>query len=424
MILENLQAFVNEMQATSSSLDKITIIQKYKDVPGIQTILKYIYDPYKQYHVTSKTCKKNIGLFKYNTYENIFELLNDLNNRRITGHDAIAAVNGFTTANPSYEKLIYNIVDKDLKIRTGAKVFNKAIPNLIPVFNVALAQEYKHDLDFWFDDIYVSRKLDGVRCLAIVDENGICKLYSRQGKEFLTLNKVKEEIQALNMSNTVFDGEICLIDKEGNEDFQGIMKQIRKKNHTIQNPKFIIFDQLTLDEFNGKEESPVLEERLKRLVISTIIPNDVLRKLPQIKLTSQGAFDEWVDISTEGKWEGLMLRRNVAYEGKRTKNLLKVKKFHDAEYEVVDAELGWMSVVREGKEVQEEMLAQVWIKHKGHDVKVGSGFSQEERIKYSEENIVGKIITVQYFEETKNQEGGISLRFPTIKFIHGDERTI
>ncbi len=74
MILENLQAFVNEMQATSSSLDKITIIQKHKDVPGIQTILKYIYDPYKQYHVTSKTCKKNIGLFKYNAYETIFEL--------------------------------------------------------------------------------------------------------------------------------------------------------------------------------------------------------------------------------------------------------------------------------------------------------------------------------------------------------------
>ena len=28
-----------------------------------------------------------------------------------------------------------------------------------------------------------------------------------------------------------------------------------------------------------------------------------------------------------------MLRKDVGYEGKRTKNLVKVKSFHDAEYE-------------------------------------------------------------------------------------------
>ena len=39
-------------------------------------------------------------------------------------------------------------------------------------------------------------------------------------------------------------------------------------------------------------------------------------------------------------------------------------------------------------------------------------------------SIVGKIITVQYFEETKNDKGGISLRFPTVKVVHGKERTV
>ena len=37
-------------------------------------------------------------------------------------------------------------------------------------------------------------------------------------------------------------------------------------------------------------------------------------------------------------------------------------------------------------------------------------------------SIVGKTITVQYFEETKNQEGGISLRFPTVKHIYETKR--
>ena len=37
-------------------------------------------------------------------------------------------------------------------------------------------------------------------------------------------------------------------------------------------------------------------------------------------------------------------------------------------------------------------------------------------------DIIGKTITVQYFEETKNQDGGISLRSPTVKHIYDNER--
>ena len=38
--------------------------------------------------------------------------------------------------------------------------------------------------------------------------------------------------------------------------------------------------------------------------------------------------------------------------------------------------------------------------------------------------ILGKQITVQYFEETENEKGGISLRFPTFKILHGSSRSI
>jgi len=70
------------------------------------------------------------------------------------------------------------------------------------------------------------------------------------------------------------------------------------------------------------------------------------------------------------------------------------------------------------------MLSQVWIEHKSHLVKVGSGFTQEQRLKYMDGSILGKTITVQYFEETKNQDGGISLRFPTVKHIYENGRTV
>jgi ATP-dependent DNA ligase len=202
-------------------------------------------------------------LIKYNTYQTIFELLDDLSSRNKTGHDAIAAVNGFIMANDNWDfgDIIYKIIDKDLGIRAGDKVINKAVPGLVPTFSVALAQEYKGKCD-WNDGWYASRKLDGVRCLAVVDENGKCTLYSRMGKEFTTLNKVKEAIEKTGIINYVFDGEICLMDEHGNEDFQGVMKELRRKDHQIENPAFMIFDMLHKSEFDAGKGDTLLSERL------------------------------------------------------------------------------------------------------------------------------------------------------------------
>jgi len=427
--MEELQQFVNQMRATSSSLDKVEILKKQSDF--IQKVLEYTYNPYKQYNVTSKTCKKNVGLFCYNRYNSIFKLLDDLTNRVHTGHDAIALVNGFVTAtaNHNYEDLIYSIIDKDLKIRAGAKVLNKAWPGLIPTFEVALAQTYEPKLASFgegaTDTWYASRKLDGVRCLAVVDVNGTCTLYSRMGKEFTTLNKVKYAIEATGIINTVFDGEICIIDKDGNEDFQSVMKELRRKDHQIENPTFMLFDMIHKSDFDKEKSTDILSERLQTLrtwLGPRYDTKETLRYLDQAVITDERHFDIWAQMATDNNWEGFMLRKDTFYEGKRSKNLLKVKKFFDAEYEVLGWDVDTHEVVRDGKSVSMTMLSQVWIEHKGHIVKVGSGFSQEQRLEYMDGSIVGKLITVQYFEETKNDKGGISLRFPTVKHIYENER--
>ena len=130
----------------------------------------------------------------------------------------------------------------------------------------------------------------------------------------------------------------------------------------------------------------------------------------------------WNQMAKDGNWEGFMLRKDVAYEGKRTKNLLKVKKFFDAEYKVIDFDIDDHEIVVNGRSETVPMLSQVWIEHKGYKVKVGSGWTQEQRLQYMDGSIMGKIITVQYFEETKNDKGGISLRFPTVKHVYESER--
>ena len=422
--MKELQNFIDEMRSTSSATDKIAIIARSSAF--IHKVLEYTYNPFKQYYTTSKTCKKNSDKCYYDGGDLYpFELLDSLSDRKFTGHEAITLVNGWVENN-EYGELLYRIIDKNLDIRAGDKVINKAIPGLIPTFSVALAQEYKGKCD-WNDRWWVSRKLDGVRCLAITDKDGNCKLYSRMGKEFTTLNKVKEAIEATGIINSVFDGEICLVDDNGNEDFQGVMKQLRRKDHQIKNPAFMIFDMLSKKEFEDGKSERKLYPRLLTLrawLKNRFINESILRFTEQTLITDQDHFEYWNTIENKDSWEGLMLRKDVGYEGKRTKNLVKVKSFYDAEYEVLGFDVDQHEVVRDGKSVSMTMLSQVWINHKGYIVKVGSGFTQEQRLEYMDGSIVGKLITVQYFEETKNDKGGISLRFPTVKIIHGNKRNM
>lgn len=437
---EHVWGMVCDLRATSSTLDKQQIIEdycfadskcskeRYEAAEFTKAILLYTYHPLWQYNVTSDNLKKKSHLRGID-FGDIFFLLNALKDRQVTGHDAIGAANTFIEKHPVYEELIHCIIDKDLKTRAGDKIINKALPNHIPEFSVALADKYQTKLVDWGNgkQWYASRKLDGVRCIAVVNSNGHPTFYSRTGKEFTTLNVISDSIKSLGLSDIVFDGELCLLDKNGNEDFQGIMKQLKKKDHTIPNPSYKIFDCLTTDEFYSKKGDTKLEDRFVNLNIA-LEDNE----FPCLSILEHYFISDSEDLQFRMKtadingWEGLMLRKNAPYKGKRSKDLLKVKTFQDAEYKVVDVEMGPFRYVKDGAECEEEMLSCVYINHKDHVVRVGSGFAIEER-KYFYKNpksILNKTITVQYFEETKNQEGGISLRFPTFKILHGEKRVL
>jgi DNA ligase-1 len=383
-----------------------------------------------QYNVTSDNLKKKNHLVaRKNEYKNFFDLLDALKSRKITGHDAISAVNSFIEHYSEYEELIHCIIDKDLKTRAGDKIINKAIPDHIPEFSVALADKYESKLVDWKDGWYVSRKIDGARCIGIVDSNGDTTFYSRTGKEFDTLGIVRDGIKALNITNVVFDGELCLVDDDGNEDFQGVMKQLKKKDHTIPNPSFKIFDMITHDEFyskKGEKNRPysIRYNNLREVMRDNSCP--CLSVLGQELIKDDDHFAEWTKRGNDYSWEGLMLRADEAYKGKRSKDLLKVKKFFDDEYEVIDTEMGPFRYVLNGREHEETMLSCVMIKHKDNIVRVGSGFTIDQRQEFYQnpKKILGKIITVQYFSESENQDGGISLRFPTFKILHGATRAV
>lgn len=425
-----LQKVVDELNSTNSTNDKKVILAKYKNDEFIKKVLYYTYNPFYQYYVTPATLEKNYDddlgtLYKFS---DLFEMLDILRKREVTGHKAINSVNDFCYKHEEFKGLIYKIIGKDLEIRMGDSLINKIIPNLIPTFDVALATPFEDvEVDFATDTWYASRKLDGVRCLGIVNENGKVSLWSRQGNQFETLKKVEDEIASLGLTDVVFDGEICLTNKDGSDDFQGVMKQIRKKDHTIDNPKYLIFDLVTGQEFEDKigfRDYSVRYHTLRNLIINKGMKH--LELVHQSIVMDTKHYIEQMENADANKWEGLILRKNRVYEGKRTKNMLKCKSFHDAEYTVIDLEFGPFRMIENGLEITKDVLSNVVIEHKGNKVSVGSGFTIEERefFKANPNEILNKVITVKYFEETQNQSGNYSLRFPTVKVIHGNKRTV
>jgi len=220
---------------------------------------------------------------------------------------------------------------------------------------------------------------------------------------------------------------LCIVNENGDEDFQAILKEYNKKDHTIDNPRFKIFDFIPLDDFQKKHSSDTLSER--QALLKCALQNyegAVLSHVDQWKVYSGEHLTELNALAQKDGWEGIMIRKDTAYEGKRSNNLLKCKKFFDAEYIVQDIDIGPFRIIVNGLEVTEDMVRSVWIEHKGYPVSVGSGFSIEQRQYFYKhpDTIVGKEITVQYFEETVNQHGEISLRFPTVKAIYNEGRDV
>lgn len=448
--LDYLIRFVEALRSTNSRILKEEILDKwyknelelqkrYPQCDDLNKLFHYVYDYDKQYYVTSANIlKKDLtekGLFAGKHYEFIWDLLDDLSNRVITGHQAIMAVQQFLKGlyNKKWEELVLNIIDKDLKCGLSEVTINKVCGNIIKTYDVALADKYNPKKHILNSNWVIERKLDGVRC-NVINRDGIIKCYSRQGKEITTLGKLVDELQGHLPENMVLDGEVCLVDENGLESFQGIMKEIKRKNHTIENPLLLCFDMLNLQEFEAKEGNTKYTDRMKRLKEWYELqnwgvgPNKVAKHLSIVNYErySPEVLLAWNLRVKEYHWEGLMFRKDTGYEGKRTNNLLKYKMFNDAEYKVIAVEEGDAQEVVNGVAHKIKCVGSLIIEHKGNKVGVGSGLSLAQRKQWHEhpEDIVGKTITVKYFEEIIDQNGNYSLRFPVLKAVFDKERDI
>lgn len=440
----NVVEVLTTLKGTAGTLDKKNIIKENKSELLTQ-IFQDTYDESRKYNVKKYTIHEcPTGYFDSieDGYPLFHAILNDLVEKKMTGNDAVHGVGLIVgTFKPEDRWVIEGILQRNLKVGVSLDNFNDAMGiKSIKKYEVALADKFfdlkpkDQDAVVTGGEYMASQKLDGCRCTIHYNpDNQEVKFISRQGKEFTTLSNLIPAVRELlryASTNMVLDGEVCILNEDGSESFHGLMSEVTRKNHTIECPVYKWFDMLTLDEFEGRTESKPFVDRYDEMVETYYQLNqdtyDQIQLLPQMHISSWDEFDQWRKEVDENGWEGFMLRKNVPYKSGRSKDLLKVKKMQDAEYVVEDVVMGKVTY-NEGGAKEYDAASSIVITHKGNKVYVGSGLSKEQRLRWFDhpEEIIGKTITVQYFEETKDKKtGALSLRFPILKYVYEDGRDV
>lgn len=413
MDLEKIYNLCTQLQSISSTKakQKFLIENRCED---FDFFLKWLLNPQIVSGLDKKKLKKKVlekTGFEYVTLEYVMSYLITNN----TGRDIdIALCQQCIKNEPKYSNFLTSVFTKTLKLGVDIKLVNKAYGDDF-IFNWEVQQAYpieKHPLkpNQW---IAITQKCNGVRATFYRG-----KIMARSGVEFKGLDHIVNALSYYpDYMSFVFDGELMLKDKTGlsdNEAFRkatGIINSDGDKSEIC----LTVFDVVPLEDFESKY--PKVKYSRRREIMQSLENTGDVKILPVLY---QGNDHTQIDILlnkmvAEDK-EGLMVNLDVPYKRKRHSGILKVKRFYTMDLRVVSVEEG------EGKYVG--MLGRVNVDFNGNIVGVGSGFTDEQRVKYWKDRdyLINKIIEVKYKEVSTDKKTGLqSLQFPVLVCVREDK---
>ena len=197
--------------------------------------------------------------------------------------------------------------------------------NELNLYKPMLAQQFDKQKSVNTTGAVLQRKLDGNRLL-VTRTNGSLLAYTRNGKPVRTLGHILEQMDWLVEGQTV-DGEVYTHGMP----VKDIRGAIAKKQASTDKLNYHIYDVV--------EDRP-FKERFTGIYQAESESNIVIEPYWYIK--SEAETKSLFNTVRKQGYEGLMMRLDgYGYQaGKRSKGLLKIKYRHDAEYEVIDIEVG------------------------------------------------------------------------------------
>jgi DNA ligase-1 len=262
---------------------------------------------------------------------------------------------------------------------------------------VMLASTYEKVKDkMSFEGALISPKLDGIRCVCSIDGP-----ISRTGKPLPGMKIIFDQFKRM------FDEHPELIlDGEGynhklKDDFNEIVSLIKKDKHTLidiekilNTLEYHVYDVLRVGDLDS--DTPYVDRMNAFSDILSDYPmaQRVIKLVPFTPIYNHDDITEWHNIYTSQGYEGAIVRYNRGYENKRSKWLIKVKKFTDKEFEIVE--------IMEGKGNRAGMAGKIKVKLDGDGaetfkagIKGGEDFYRE--LWENRNDLVGKMATVKFF---------------------------
>lgn len=363
--------------------------------------------------------------------EMFWDVAHRLATRQLTGNAAQTQVNylRLNATEAEWNGWYRRILIKDLRCGVSEKTINNVVGKqypdyAIPVFSCQLAHDSSNHEGKVAGQKLIEVKLDGVRVITIVYPDGRVDQFSRNGKELVNFEHIKQQLSKharLFAEPMVLDGEVM------SASFQDLMKQVHRKSDVAADDAVLhLFDILSLSDFQtGRSRHRQLDRSYSLRVwyqqLADHMPNVNVIGQELVDLDSESGQQQFRKINSQaiaGGYEGIMIKDPEAgYECKRTTSWLKLKPFIEVSLTVTALEAGTGrnqgrlgALVCEGEDDGRQI-----------QVNVGSGFSDSDRDAYwlSGDQCVGQIVEVRADAITQNQDGTYSLRFPRFLRFRG-----
>ena len=373
--LENVYDILKLISETTKRLEKEKIIKDNSEAENFKKVVFYALDFSKVYHVTSVPTFASEQRIK-STPKKLFEFLEYLSMKNgATDEDRIELSKLSYSLGKKSVDVVNRIIRKDLGCGASLKTFKKIFPDL-PLFEMMTC---KSDIDKFIklakkeeSDIFISAKKDGVRTWGKPGQ-----YISRSGLSYNNFGMFDDELNILleylsgkfnvSRNNTYIDGEVTV--RNGN--FQDVMRNVRTiEDGNEANYIFNIFD-IVLDNKNLKERMEMLEDafsvhRFRKIRL-------LKHKLINVEKISTAILKKYMNSAVQKGEEGIVAKLvNSPYEFKeKSKYWLKMKPTETYDLLVVGKFKG------QGR--LKNTLGGLIVKYNDVEVKVGSGYSDEER---------------------------------------------
>lgn len=375
---------LQKIKNTSGQIAKRDMFAEAMKEPQFMEMVRLATDPMITFGIAGKTltaAEKNWGsgsgafLFEHSTTYNghfgILDRLEEFSSRKRTGNAAKDSIAGFRrNLTHNSWSLLRLVLQKDLDCGISAKTVAEMFPGLIFSFDVMLAHSFEEKrIKSW--PVAVEPKYDGMRAICVVKKNET-RFFTRSGKPINTVDHIGDVIrfhlgEAMIADGLVLDGEIEA------ESFAKTMSQARKKNEIATDAIFQIFDVLYLDEWE-RRISPTYEVRRNRLQVIANLAKEAecVKIVPRYLARNVREVESFYKSFRARKLEGAIVKSlDGKYEWSRSYSWLKMKETLSFDLPII----GFF----EGEGKYQDTLGGVIVDYFSVDVKVGGGFTDEER---------------------------------------------